>query len=104
MCKTKPIRNQRKVRLRLRLNRPFPSLRVENEAKGRELTLHAPGSTLHASPPPWPVNLEGVAGGERRQVTVKTANRSVANRRKRSAGRRKMCKTKPKIHRRKGLV
>src|SRR5271157_3503470 len=31
-CQTKPIRNQRKVHCRLRLNRPRPSLRVENEA------------------------------------------------------------------------
>ena len=50
---------------------------------------------LHASPPQWPVNPEGVASGEWHRVTVKTANRSVANRRKRSAGRSKMCKTKP---------
>jgi len=45
MCKTKPIRNQRKALCRLVLSRPCPSLRVENEAKGRELTLHAPRLT-----------------------------------------------------------
>src|SRR5208337_140328 len=78
MRKTKPIRNQRKVHCRLRFNRPCPSVRVENEAKWRELTLHAPPSTLHASPRPWPVNPEGVA-----------------SRRKRGARHRKMCKTKP---------
>jgi len=45
MCKTKPIRNQRKFHCRLRLNRPCPSLPVENEAKVRGLTLHAPRLT-----------------------------------------------------------
>ena len=74
MCKTKPIRNQRKTLCRLRLNRPCPSLRVENEAKRREPTLHAPRCTHHASRPLWPVNLEGGASGEWHRMAVGKAN------------------------------
>src|SRR5271157_4140277 len=56
MCKTKPIRNQRKARCRLRLNRPCPSLRVENEANPRRVvrfpttlaTFHSTRSRRHA--------------------------------------------------------
>lgn len=69
MCKTKPIWNQRKVHCRLGLNCPCPSLRVENEAKGRELTLHAPRSTLHA-PRLTPTVASGSGGsGEWREAS-----------------------------------
>src|SRR5208337_1804516 len=103
MCKTKPIRNQRKVHCRLGLNCPCPSFRVENEAKGRDLTLHAPRFTLHASPPQWPVDPEGVASGEGRRLTLKTANPSAASRRKRRPRPQKRRKTKPIRNQRKDL-
>ena len=44
MCKTKPIRNQRKVHCRLGLNRPCPSLRVGNEAEARRQWRMASGA------------------------------------------------------------
>jgi len=110
MRKTKPIRNQRKARCRLWLNRPCLSLSVENEANWRGMTPHAPRSTLHASSPQWPVSLKRVASGDWRRVAAGKANpkqwsvasgqwpvnlERVASRREGSARHRKMCKTKP---------
>jgi|GEM_PF-561330 len=82
MCKTKPIRNQRKVHCRLKLNHPCPSLRVENEAKLVEITLHAPGST-HGRLPSAGKNgaIEANRGASRKLFRTWTQDDRPANRR-----------------------
>ncbi len=56
---------------------PEPAGRKRSQFGGRYR------STLHASCPQWPVNLEGVASGEWRREAVKKANPSATSRRQR---------------------
>src|SRR5208337_2926882 len=82
MRKTKPIRNQRKARCRLWLNRLCPSLSVENEANWVEITLHAPGST-HGRLPSAGKNgaIEANRGASRKLFRTWTQDDRPANRR-----------------------
>ncbi|MGA2704889.1 MAG: hypothetical protein ABSH35_27835 [Isosphaeraceae bacterium] len=70
---------QSSLPLEVESSAPEPAGRKRSQFEGDT----AARSTLHASRPQWPVNLEGVASGKWRREAVKKANPSAASRRQR---------------------